>query len=264
MGENPTVASADLHFWEEPVISGTNGSGAVFFSGCSMNCIFCQNQEISQTNNKGKIITANKLADVFKMLYEKNAHNINLVTATHFIPSVVKALNIYKPPIPIIYNCGGYENIDSLKMLDGLIDVYLPDFKYADDDLAEKFSGVKNYTQIALNAIKEMKKQQAKNVYNNDLIEKGVIIRHLILPLHTKNSIDVLNIINENFTDTPVSLMAQYTPVGTKIEKYPELTRPITKRELEKVQNHMLSLNMDGYFQSRKAKGSKYIPNFNF
>lgn len=210
------------------------------------------------------MISANELADVFKMLYEKKAHNINLVTATHFIPSVVKALNIYKPPIPIIYNCGGYEKVESLKMLEGLIDVYLPDFKYADDELAEKFSGIKNYSQTAIKAIGEMKRQQNNNVYKDDLIEKGVIIRHLILPLHTKNSIEVLNIIDKNFKQTPVSLMAQYTPVGTKIEKYKELTRPITKRELEKVQAHMFSLNIDGYVQSLKAKGKKYIPNFNF
>lgn len=263
MGENAIVARAAKHMWEEPCISGTRGSGTVFFSGCVLKCVFCQNYKIS-TQNFGKELTARQLADCYKRLEQQGVHNINLVNPTHFLNAVIESLNIYRPAVPVVYNCGGYESVESLKKLEGYIDIYLPDFKYADNTVAEKYSRVKNYHETAVAAIAEMLRQQPQNIYdNNGIMEKGVIVRHLILPSNTKNSIAALNSLHNHFgSRLTVSLMAQYIPCGIA-EQYPEINRKITRREYQKVFNCLTELDFDGFAQELNSAKSTYIPDFN-
>ncbi|MCI6007666.1 MAG: radical SAM protein [Ruminococcus sp.] len=263
MGENAVVARVAKHMWEEPCISGTCGSGTVFFSGCVLKCVFCQNYKIS-TQNFGKELTPQQLADCYKRLEQQGVHNINLVNPTHFLNAVIESLNIYKPAVPVVYNCGGYESVESLKKLEGYIDIYLPDFKYADNTLAEKYSKVKNYHETAVAAIAEMLRQQPRNTYdNNGIMEKGVIVRHLILPSNTKNSIAALNSLHNHFgSRLTVSLMAQYIPCGIA-EQYPEINRKITRREYQKVFNCLTDLDFDGFAQELNSAKSTYIPDFN-
>ena len=263
MGENAVVARVAKHMWEEPCISGTRGSGTVFFSGCVLKCVFCQNYKIS-TQNFGKELTAQQLADCYKRLEQQGVHNINLVNPTHFLNAVIESLNIYRPAVPVVYNCGGYESVESLKKLEGYIDIYLPDFKYADNAVAEKYSRVKNYHETAVAAIAEMLRQQPQNIYdNNGIMEKGVIVRHLILPSNTKNSIAALNSLHNHFgSRLTVSLMAQYIPCGIA-EQYPEINRKITRREYQKVFNCLTELDFDGFAQELNSAKSTYIPDFN-
>lgn len=264
MGELPTVARVAPHFGEEPCISGTNGSGTIFFSGCTLNCVFCQNYEISY-NNQGKIISPEELAECYKRLEQQGVHNINLVTADHFAHAVVKSLEIYKPRIPIVYNCSGYTSPRTLKMLDGLIDVYLPDFKYSDNALAVKLSSAPNYVNTATAAIMEMIFQVGLPKFNDDgIMTKGVIVRHLILPSHTRNSIEVLNIIKKMFnTQVLLSLMCQYIPMG-RANEFPKINRKITRREYDKVKLEMTRLGLDGFTQELSAADEKYVPVWDF
>lgn len=259
-------ALANLHFWEEPPVSGTNGSGTVFFSGCTLKCIFCQNSEISH-GGKGKKISVLRLAEIFLELQEKGAHNINLVTPTHFIPQIINALDIAKPKleIPVVYNTSGYEKAETIKMLDGYVDVYLQDIKYFDDEFAVKYSNAKNYFDYAFSSLCEMLSQHPKPVYSNELIKKGVIVRHMVLPGAYKDSVKILenlkNITNGEFI---LSLMSQYTPVG-KNEKYPELNRKITSFEYKKVVNKAIELGFEnGFMQEKSSSTEEYIPNFDF
>jgi len=258
-----TVARSALHPWEEPPISGTRGSGTVFFTGCNLRCVFCQNHEISIGDNEGRKFTPKELSELFFELIEEGAHNINLVTPSHYADRIAEALSIKKLPVPVVYNCGGYEKIETLKVLEGLVDIWLPDFKYAESDLAAKLSKAPDYPEVALAAITEMRRQQPENIMGEEgLMKKGLIIRHLILPLHTKNSIKVLETVKEHFPATPVSLMAQYTPIG-KFPDMPELERGITQREYLKVRDKMEELEIDGYVQSRKSASAGFIPDFN-
>ena len=263
MGNYPVVARVARHMWEEPCISGTQGSGTIFFSGCVMKCVFCQNYKIS-TENFGKILTPTQLADCYKRLEEQQVHNINLVNPTHFVPAIIESLQIYRPHIPIVYNCGGYEDIHTLKLLSDYIDIYLPDFKYADDILATKYSKAKNYTEVVLQAIAEMLTQHPRNYFDkNGILQKGVIIRHLILPSHTKNSMAVIDTLKKHFgTDITISLMAQYIPCGIA-DRYPEINRKITRREYNKVLQYLEQSGIDGYTQERSSATSQYIPDFN-
>lgn len=263
MGENPVIARISKHMWEEPCISGANGSGTVFFSGCAMKCVFCQNYKIS-TENFGKVLTPSQLADCYKKLEAMGVHNINLVNPTHFVKAIIESLDIYKPQIPVVYNCGGYESVETLSILNGYIDIYLPDFKYATNEIAKKYSNAPNYPQTALKAIDEMLRQQPDNIYDdNGIMQKGVIIRHLVLPTNTKNSIAVLDTIYENFgNEITVSLMSQYTPCGIA-DKYPEINRKITKREYQKVLTHLEALGFDGFAQELSSATTSYIPDFN-
>ena len=263
MGANPVVARAALHFWEEPCISGKHGSGAVFFTGCSLKCVFCQNYEISTKHEIGKAVTPKELAEIFQRLIEQGAHNINLVNPTHFALPIAQALRIRKLPVPVVYNSGGYENLETLRLMEGLIDIYLPDLKYADNQLAGKYSGAYDYVETAQKTILEMVRQTGSACYDsNGMMTHGTIVRHLILPGHTSNSITVLDWLAENFPDgVPVSLMAQYIPCGRAAD-FSEINRTITKREYEKVQQHLFNLNLDGFIQERASASRRFIPSF--
>ena len=262
VGKFPIVAKAYIHKFEEPVLSGKNGSGTVFFSGCTLSCVFCQNYTLSH-DNYGKEITPIRLSEIFKELEDKGASNINLVTATPHVYSIIEALNIYRPNIPIVYNSSGYENIETLKLLDGYIDIYLPDFKYYDNTLAQNFSGCNNYLEIVIPAIKEMIKQVGTPIFENNILKKGVIIRHLVLPTHTNDSIKVMDSIKENFGDNVlVSLLGQYTPITTN-NTYLELNKKITKLEYKRVLNYIQKIGLTkGFYQDLDSSSEIYIPNF--
>ena len=264
MPSTPMAARAALHFGEEPCISGSRGSGTVFFSGCSLGCVYCQNDRISH-NNHGKPITVERLADVFRELEAAGAHNINLVNPTHYAVPICKALSLYKPAIPIVYNSGGYEKAETLRMLEGLVDVYLPDCKYVDSTLSSALSDAPDYFEYASLAIQEMVRQTGPMVLDEDGIAKrGTMVRHLVLPGHTKNSIEVLNWLATLKDSIWVSLMFQYTPWGD-VSAHKELTRALTRRECEKVWQHMDRLDIvNGYVQDRESTGTFMIPDFDF
>ena len=265
-GIKPKIALADLHFYEEPCISGKTGSGTVFFTGCNLSCKFCQNYKISQEFS-GEEIEIDMLANKFLELQKKGANNINLVTAFAYVPQIIEALKIAKKQglkIPIVYNSGGYENVETLKLLEGYIDVYLPDFKYAYNELGEGLSGVNNYFEIACEAIKEMKRQVGNPVFNEDgIIQKGLIIRHLVLPNHLQNSKKVLKWIRQNLgKDTYVSVMAQYFPTYKALETS-DVNRKLTVEEYEEIEEYLYSLNLsNGYMQDIEENEEKYVPNF--
>lgn len=260
----PKIARIAPHYWEEPCISGKYGSGAIFFCGCNLKCVFCQNYEISALN-KGKTITTSELAQCYKDLESQGVHNINLVSGGHFIPAIIESLKIYKPKIPVVYNSGGYEKAESLKLLDGLVDIYLPDFKYSDNSLAKTYSSAADYCQVAATAIDEMLRQVGKPEFDeNNMMKKGVIVRHLILPNHTKNSIGVLEILKERYDkDILVSLMAQYIPHGKAMD-FQKLSRKITHREYKKVSDKLMELELEGFMQELSSADEKYIPKWNF
>ena len=266
MGELPVVARVAPHYGEEPCISGTKGSGTVFFSGCTMRCVYCQNYEISNEDG-GRTITPERLAECYKELEDKGVHNINLVTADHFAHPVVKSLEIYKPRIPIVYNCSGYTSPKTLSMLDGLVDIYLPDFKYADDFLAVKYSSAPNYVNTAVAAIHEMTFQVGLPQFDDDgIMKKGVIVRHLILPAHTKNSLEVLDIVKRRFGDQVLlSLMCQYIPMGKVSDReFSRINRKITRREYDKVKLEMMRLGIDGFTQELSSADESYVPEWDF
>ena len=262
MGLDPVIARAAPHYWEEPCISGTNGSGTVFFSGCVLKCIYCQNSEISYTG-KGKRVTPLELADIFKSLEEQGVHNINLVTPTHLTHAILKALEVYKPSIPLVYNCSGYESVETLRLFDGIVDIYLPDFKYYYSDLAREYSACSDYREIALNAIHEMVRQTGKPIFDDEgIMQKGTIVRHLVLPNCTDNSIEVLRLLDREFSEKIlVSLMHQYYPAGKAIG-HKTLGRKITDREYEAVTDVLMKLDIDGYMQDEDSADSIYTPDF--
>ena len=264
--KNIKIANASLFYFEEPCISGKNGSGAVFFSNCNLRCVYCQNYEIS-AGTIGKEITEGELSDIFLKLQNEGANNINLVTPTIYTLQIIKSLKMAKEKglhIPVIYNTNGYENISTLKMLNGYVDVYLPDLKYIDGKLSLKYSGVSDYFIQASQAIKYMYQQVGPVILNDDgIIQKGVIIRHLILPNNIQNSIDVLKWIHDNFnSDIYLSLMAQYFPTY-KAKNISELNRKISKYEYLKVRNYMYNLKFEnGYMQQLGEHEEEYVPNF--
>lgn len=264
MGTLPVVARVAPHYGEEPCISGTKGSGTVFFSGCTLGCVYCQNYEIS-AEHKGRAITPKELADCYKQLESKGVHNINLVTADHFAPAVVRSLEIYKPRVPIVYNCSGYTSPRTLNMLDGLIDIYLPDFKYSDDTLAEKYSSAPDYVNTVTSAIKEMIFQVGTPKFDDEgIMQKGVIVRHLVLPAHTKNSIGVLDLIKKHYgNQVMVSLMCQYVPAG-RASEFSKLNRTITYREYEKVKAELFKHDLNGFTQALASASEEYIPEWDF
>lgn len=256
------LARAALHFWEEPCISGKNGSGAVFFSGCNLRCVYCQNYEISH-NNKGVDVSQNRLIEIFESLVEQGAENINLVNPAHYAYQLAEVLSKWKSPVPIVYNSSGYEEVDALKNLEGLVDVYLPDLKYIRNDKAQKYSLAPDYFEKASLAVLEMRRQ-VKDTFQNGIMKSGLIIRHLILPQNTNSSLGIIDWINENLPDTYLSLMAQYVPYGD-LSDCKELNRRITKREYEKVVDYALNLNLEKIFiQDLTSADEKFIPPFDF
>lgn len=261
------ISLADLHFYEEPCISGENGSGAVFFTGCNMNCKFCQNYEISQFC-KGRIILIKELADEFLKLQNRGAHNINLVTGCIYVPQIIEAITLAKKSglkIPIVYNSSGYEKVETLKMLYGLVDVYLPDLKYYYDDLAKRLSGIDNYFEIATSAIKEMYSQVGEPKFDeNGIIKKGLIIRHLVLPNHLQNSKQILKWIKKNINaNVYVSIMAQYFPEYKALE-IKDINRKINIEEFGEIQKYIERIGIkNGYMQELEDNEKKYVPTWN-
>jgi putative pyruvate formate lyase activating enzyme len=261
MGEEPVVAKAFLHMWEEPCISGSRGSGTVFFSGCTLRCIFCQNHEISQSGN-GKEITVAELADVFILLQEKGAHNINLVTPSHFIPAIREALIMSGLEIPVVYNTNGYDSMEGLLQMEGLIDVYLPDLKYVSPDLSHEYSGAADYFEKASKAVTEMYRQVGPPLLDeNGIIRRGLIIRHLVLPGHVNETMKLLDWIAGNIPEANVSLMSQYIPCHMACD-HPILGRRLTRYEYDKVMNKFIKLGLNGYVQERESASEQYIPDF--
>ncbi len=253
--------------WEEPCISGRKGSGAVFFSGCSLRCIFCQNHEIA-AGKAGKEISVPRLSEIFLELQNRGAANINLVTGTHFVPQIMSALDKARREgltLPVVYNCGGYEKAETLRLLEGYVDVYLPDLKYTDPSLAEAFSRAPDYPDTAKAALEEMVRQTGPCSFDEEgYIKRGTIVRHLVLPGHTRNSIDVLRYLHHTYGSRIwISLMNQYTPVR-EIPEYPELNRKVTAREYEKVLSEALELGVTNcFYQDGPAAGESFIPPFN-
>ena len=257
------IALYSIHNFEEPCISGKKGSGTVFFSNCNMNCVFCQNYEISQ-QGKGKEITIEELAEIFIKQQEKDVENINLVTPTSYVPQIIEAIKIARNKglkLPIVYNTNGYEKVETLKMLEGYVDIYLPDFKYSDNELAKRLSKVDNYFEIATQALTEMYKQTGKAVFDDrGIMQKGMIIRHLVLPNHILNSRRVLKWINENMHDVYVSVMAQYFPTY-KAKDIEDINRKLTKEEYEQIENYLYRLDLEnGYIQELGEHEEEYVP----
>ena len=262
------IALYSVHNFEEPCISGDNGSGTIFFSNCNMNCVFCQNYEISQLG-RGKEITIEELADIMIKQQERNVQNINLVTPTSYVLHIIEAIKIARKnglKIPIVYNTNGYDSIETLKMLEGYIDIYLPDLKYYYNDLAKKYSKVDNYFEIATKAIQEMYRQVGTPVLDeNGVMKKGLMIRHLILPNEVKNSKKVLKWIKNNIdSNVYVSIMAQYFPTY-KAKTIHEISRKITKEEYEKIENYLYELNLEnGYIQELGEHEEEYVPTWKY
>ncbi len=256
----PKIAKVSLHNWEEPCISGTKGSGTIFFSGCSLKCVFCQNYNISQ-EYFGKIVSVERLAEIFKELEVLGAHNINFVNPTHYLWAIEEALKIYQPKIPLVYNSGGYDLPESIKK--DIFDVYLMDLKYINNETAFKYSKCDNYTNFVFDAIKAAYELQKEPVFDeNGILQKGLIVRHLILPQHTNDAIKVIDWFKENTPDAILSMMSQYVPMF-KAESFKEINRPITKREYDKVIDYALDKNLKHiYIQGRASSKKSYIPEF--
>lgn len=260
------VARAALHYWEEPCTSGKRGSGAVFFSGCSLHCVFCQNREISD-GKEGKVISKERLSDIFMELAGKGANNINLVTPGQYIPDIVWAVNDAKSrgmKLPIIYNTSGYENVTELKLLEGIVDVYLPDFKYMDSTLSARYSRAKDYPSVAKQALSEMVRQQPDVVIDDatGLIQKGVIVRQLLLPGHVNDAKAVLKYLYDTYHDhVYISMMSQFTPIALK--DYPEINRTVTRREYERLVDYALEIGItNAFIQEGDVAKNSFIPAF--
>lgn len=265
MPEDIYVARAALHFWEEPCISGSNGSGAVFFCGCGLKCVFCQNSEIS-VGISGKKISVERLADIFCELQQKNAHNINLVTPTHYSDKIITAVGIARRnglEIPVVYNCGGYENVNTVSALKNTVDIFLPDFKYVSPALSGRYSNAPDYFSAAKKALAEMVRIRPKPIIENGIMQSGVIVRHMVLPGCTDDSKRVLRYLyNEYKNDIYISIMSQYTPINGR---FAELCRPVGKDEYEDVVDFAANLGIENAFvQDGTSSGEEYIPKFDF
>ncbi len=265
VGQDFTLARAAKHFWEEPPVSGTGGSGTVFFSGCNLGCVFCQNYEISH-GCKGKTVTAQRLREICENLISEGVHNINLVNPTHYSSALADFLGKNSFSVPVVWNSGGYEKTETLKTLEGKVQIYLPDFKYISGERSGKYSSAPDYFEYASAALAEMKRQCPENIYDEEgIMQRGMIVRHLILPKNTNQSLKILDWIRVNLgTDTVISLMSQYTPYG-QVGDFPELQRKITEREYLKVIDYADSLGFEGIFtQSPLSADEEFIPDFDF
>ncbi len=260
------VARAALHMWEEPCISGEKGSGTVFFSGCALGCVYCQNQTIAK-GLTGRIITLERLSDIFMELQEKGANNINLVTPSHYVPQILEAVRIAKRKglhLPIVYNSSGYEKAETIKLLQGYVDIYLPDLKYMSEEISKKYSNAENYFQYASEAISEMVRQTGRPVFDHDgIMTRGVIVRHLTLPGYLKDSKDILEYLQDTFGDKIyISIMNQYTPLP-HVEPYPEINRKITAEEYDELVDYALYLGVEnGFIQEGETASESFIPEF--
>lgn len=258
----PKAARASLHVWEEPVISGENGSGTVFFSGCSLACVYCQNYEISHIG-KGKVITVERLAEIFKELEAKGAHNINLVNPTHFVLAIKEALNIYRPNIPVVYNSSGYESKETIEILKDFVDIYLLDFKYYSNEKASLYSSAPDYVETAKATLKKCYKLVPKCIINNGIMQKGIIVRHLLLPQSTNDAIKIFEWVSENTPNVYFSFMGQYLPLG-KANEYKNINRSVTKREYLKVLSFIEESGFNNvFYQELSSADNKYVPDFN-
>ena len=263
-GEKIKIARAAPHFWEEPCISGSNGSGTVFFSGCNLGCVFCQNYDVSH-NAFGMEVDEDKLKRIFDSLIAKGVHNLNLVTPTHYVPMIAKALREYNSPVPVVYNSSGYEKAETLKMLEGLVDIYLPDLKYFDSAPAKKYSDAEDYFKFASEAVLEMHRQVGTlEIDENGIAKRGIIIRHMVLPGNISQAVKVFEWVAENLPiDTYISVMRQYTPYGKALDM-PPINRKLTGREYKIVKEKILDLGFENcYFQSKESSTEEFIPNFN-
>lgn len=261
------IARAALHHFEEPPISGTRGSGTVFFCGCTLRCAFCQNRDISRSGDTGRAVSARELCDIFLELQDMGAHNINLVTPTHFADGIIEALTLAKPKlrIPVVYNTSGYENVDTLRRFDGLIDIYMPDFKYASLELSQKYSSAHDYSEHAISAIAEMFRQVGKYRLDTDgIMQRGLLVRHLVLPAGRHDSVRVLSLLADTVppSDILLSLMSQYTPEFAQDSPYRELHRRITSFEYDFVLRTATELGFDGFMQAKTSASAKYTPDF--
>ena len=270
MGDKITAAKAMLHFWEEPCVSGERGSGAVFFSGCVMKCVFCQNYDIS-SENVGREISEERLAEIFLELQDKGAQNINLVNPTHFVPQIINSIEIAKKQglrLPIVYNSGGYERVETLRMLDGIVSVYLPDVKYYSEELSKTLSAAPNYFDTAMNSVAEMVRQTGKPLFDeNGAIKSGVIVRHLVLPNHYKDSVEIIKKLGERFgCEILFSLMSQYTPFG-KVKtdpRFAKMNRRLTTFEYQKALDAVYEAALEGFMQEKSSANEEYTPKFDF
>lgn len=263
MPEAPIIARAAVHKWEEPCISGENGTGAIFFSGCSLKCCFCQNYGISHKNS-GKEVTRERLVEIIRELESENVHTIDLVNPTHYSDVIIEALREYKPRVPVVYNSSGYDSVETLRRFEGLIDVYLPDLKFFDSEKSKRYAKCKDYFEKTSKAILEMHRQQPKTVFNeNGIIEKGMIIRHLVLPSNVADSKNILLWIKNNLPDdTYISLMSQYIPYGDA-GNYKEINRRLTTAEYEKVVDYFFEIGLkNGFMQERSSAKTAFIPDF--
>ena len=262
MGESIKAARAGLHQWEEPCISGTRGSGTVFFSGCVMRCCYCQNYRIS-AYSEGAEISTQRLSEIFLELKAQGAHNINLVSPTHFVPQIIEALDMVrgKLDIPVVYNTGGYERVETLRLLEGYIDIYLPDIKYYSEEAA-KLSQAPHYFETAMEAVGEMLRQTGRPQFDGELLKRGTIVRHMVLPNYYKDSLEVIRRVGERFGDDILfSLMSQYTPFF-KAKSEPRLNRRITTFEYNKALDAVMEAGLSGFMQERSSAKEEYTPDF--
>lgn len=268
-GKNILAARAALHFWEEPCISGERGSGTVFFSGCPLRCVYCQNYQIAGTE-VGMEISEERLKEIFLELQEKGAHNINLVTPTHYTPEIIRAIRKAKERglrLPIVYNCSGYEKVETLKMLKGIVNVYLTDFKYMEREAAVRYSKAPDYPEIARAALKEMMNQTGEAKFDeNGIMQSGVIVRHLLLPGHVRNARAVVKYVYETYGDQLyLSLMNQYTPLSQVKKEFPELDRRVTEREYQRLISYALEIGVENAFiQDGNTAKESFIPMFDY
>lgn len=258
------VSRIAKHYWEEPCISGKNGTAAVFFTGCTMGCIYCQNKEISQ-DNLGKYMTVEEVGNRIRMLLGNGAETLSFITPTHYIDKIIKIIEYVKPNVPVVYNTGGYELENSLKRLRGYIDIYLPDLKYSNNSLGKEYSKVNDYFTVAKTALAEMVNQTGPCIFNdNGILKKGTVVRNLVLPNHTQNSIDVIQYLGETYGDKILfSLMGQYIPYGDSVT-HRKLGRKITKREYQKVLTAFENSGLDGFYQELSSADEKYIPKWEY
>ncbi len=258
------IAKYYLHPFEEPVISGKNGSGTIFFSGCSLKCVFCQNYELSRAK-RGKIITVEELSEIFYKLEKKGAHNVNLVNPTHYSNGIIKALKLYRPKIPIVYNTHGYENLEILKELNEYVDIYLPDIKFFSPQVSKRYTGKEDYFSVSSKAIEFMANSKPYVLDENGMLKSGVIVRHLVLPQNVSDSKNILDWFFKNIKDKAyINIMSQYTPFG-EIENFPELKRKLTPREYDTVLDYAISLGIkNAFYQNGKSADTSYIPTWDY